>query len=108
MNLSLRLAGASGLLLLAFEIAPGALPGAPATWRERGPIASAHAYKVEKVCEEKQTKKGLETKCKSILVPESVGQKYKDASASDKKDQKKKDAPAGDKKSAQSKAPAKH
>ena len=102
MNLSVRLAGASSLLVLALAIAPGALPGAPAKWQEWGPIASAHAYKVEKVCEEKQTKKGLVKKCKSILVPES-----------DKKEQKKKDVPASDKKDAQPKkppagAPAKH
>ena len=109
MNISLRLAGASGLLLLAFEIAPGALPGAPATWRERGPIASAHAYKVEKVCEEKQTKKGVEKKCKSVLIQESEGEKKKAVPASDKKDEKKKDAPASDKKDEKKKdAPAKH
>ena len=105
MNISVRLAGASGLLLLALEIAPGALPGAPAKWRQWGPVASAHAYKVEKVCEEKQTKKGLEKKCKSVLVPESGGEKKKDVPAGDKKDAHSKDArpkapPAG--------APAKH
>ena len=100
MNISLRLAGASGLLLLALEIAPGALQGAPAKWREWGPIASAHAYKVERVCEEKQTKKGLEKKCKSVLVQESGGEKKKDVPPGDKKDAHSKAPPAA--------APAKH
>lgn len=104
MNISLRLAGASGLLLLALEIAPGALPGAPAKLREWGPIASAHAYKVERICEEKQTKKGLEKKCKSVLIQESDAEKKKAVPASDKKDEKKKAVPASDKKG----APAKH
>ena len=100
MNISVRLAGASGLLLLALEIAPGALPGAPAKWRQWGPVASAHAYKVERVCEEKQTKKGLEKKCKSVLIQESDGEKKKAVPAGDKKDARPKAPPAG--------APAKH
>ena len=99
MNISLRAACVGGLVFLAVEIAPGAFSGAPGQWGGWSPIASAHAYKVEQVCEEKQTRRGPEKKCRSVLVQAKAVEK--------------KDAPAGDKKDAHSKdphssGPAKH
>ena len=32
------------------------------------PITLAHAYKVENLCEEQQTKQGLRKRCKTVLV----------------------------------------
>ena len=80
----LGLACAGCVLLLALEIAAGALLGTHRQWLAWSPVSSAHAYKVERVCEEKQTKKGLQTKCKSVLVRENADEK-KDVPASDKK-----------------------
>ena len=85
MNQIVRLACACVLLLLALAMAAGALPGGHMQWLGWSPVSSAHAYKVENVCEEKQTKKGLQTKCKSVLVLGNAGAK-KDVPASDKKD----------------------
>ncbi len=99
MNIRLRAACLVGLALLVLEIAPGAFPGAPGQWEKWSPVARAFAYKVKQVCEEKQTRRGLEKKCRSVLLPaETV---------------KKKEAPSGDKKDARSKdahssGPAKH
>ncbi len=92
MNAGARIAAIGGVLLLLLQIA-----------------SPAHAYKVEKICEEKQTKRGLERKCKSVLVQGS-GEEKKDALASDKKDAHSKDAKAKDTKAKDphAAAPAKH
>lgn len=100
----------SGILLLMLEIALSAIPGAQEGWRPWSPIATAHAYKVERICEEKQTKTGIVRKCKSLLVQENPGDK-KAAQAGDKGDKGgKKDAHAKEAppKDAHSSAPAKH
>ena len=42
------------------------------------PITLAHAYKVENICEEKQTKQGLRKRCKTVLVKETAPGKSAD------------------------------
>ena len=54
----------------------------PVLWELLQPIGKAHAYKVQKVCEEIQTKLGPRERCRSVLLkeePGASGQPEKDA-----------------------------
>ena len=104
MNIRLRAACVVGLAFLALEIAPGAFPDAPGQWEKWSPVARAYAYKVKQICEDKQTRRGPEKKCRSVLVPEETVKK-KEAPSGDKKDAHSKDAPSKD---PHSSGPAKH
>ncbi len=58
-----------GLVALAhYEV-----PAYPAPWRLPQPIGEAHAYKVQKVCEEIHTKNGPRERCRSVLLKEEPG-----------------------------------
>ncbi|NBR28574.1 MAG: hypothetical protein EBT83_09225 [Betaproteobacteria bacterium] len=65
-------------------------PAYPATWRLPQPIGEAHAYKVQKVCEEIHTKNGPRERCRSVLLKEEPG-----ATSPPPKDEKKDAAKGG-------------
>ena len=48
-------------------------PPKSAIWELLRPIKLAHAYKVQKVCEEIQTKLGPRERCRSVLLKEEAG-----------------------------------
>jgi hypothetical protein len=54
----------------------------PVVWNLLHPIGEAHAYKVQKVCEEIQTKRGPREQCRSVLLnenPSATSQPLKDS-----------------------------
>lgn len=48
-------------------------------------VAEAHAYKVEKICEEITTKFGKTEKCRSVLVKADASPKKEEKKADEKK-----------------------
>jgi hypothetical protein len=66
--LILMFSGLAGLAQYAHEIRPRTI----VLWLMQ-PIGEAHAYKVQKVCEEVQTKRGPREQCRSVLRKEEVG-----------------------------------
>ena len=70
--------------LSCFSHNPGESRPDPALWDLLQPIGKAHAYKVQKVCEEIQTKHGPRERCRSVLLKEEAS-----ASRQPEKDEKK-------------------
>ena len=74
------------IILALIAIAPLAAPfcacEAPTGWSL---VAEAHAYKVEKICEEITTKFGKHEKCRTVLVKEDASPKKEEKKAEEKK-----------------------